>query len=178
LARPVGSGFPGWSLVPSIAGHWGPTLRVLDFLLEEVEQFDQEITRRAREDARVKLLTTMPGIGKCSAPLIVAEIGHAQRFPNAKHLASYAGLVPSAHSSGGTTHYGHITNEGLAWLRWIMVQAAHVAARQPGRWQEFYWKVARRRGKSTATIALARKMLTVCYYLLKRGEGFREGGNR
>jgi transposase IS116/IS110/IS902 family protein len=59
-----------------------------------------------------KLLMTVPGIGYYSALLIVSEIGDINRFPDSYHLCSYAGLIPSTHSSGGITYHGSITKTG------------------------------------------------------------------
>ncbi|GBC70373.1 hypothetical protein HRbin02_00139 [Candidatus Calditenuaceae archaeon HR02] len=60
---------------------------------------------------------TIPGVGLYSALMIKAEIGDIARFPDADHLCSYAGLVPSERSSGGRMRRGGITREGSRWLR-------------------------------------------------------------
>ena len=57
----------------------------------------------------------------------LSEIDDVGRFPDAKHLVSYAGLTPSVRSSGGKTHYGRITKQGSRWLRWILVEASYMA---------------------------------------------------
>jgi len=57
--------------------------------------------------------------------LIISEIGDIGRFPSARKLCSYAGLVPRVHSSGGKTRYGSITKQGSKWLRWILVELSH-----------------------------------------------------
>ena len=70
----------------------------------------------AKEDEMASLLMTIPGIGYYSALLIVSEIGDIDRFPDSYHLCSYAGLVPSTHSSGGITYHGSITKRGSTIL--------------------------------------------------------------
>ena len=65
---------------------------------------------------------TIPGIGYYSALLVISEIGDINIFSDSNHLCSYAGLIPSTHSSGGITHYGKITKTGSKYLRWIMIE--------------------------------------------------------
>jgi transposase len=76
-----------------------------------------------------KLLMTFPAIGYYSAILIISEIGNIDRFPDSYHLCSYAGLVPSTHSSGGITYHGKITKTGSKYLRWIMLECVHAHIR-------------------------------------------------
>ncbi|MBP1888268.1 transposase [Ensifer mexicanus] len=76
-----------------------------------------------RENANVKLLKTIPGIGELFARLIDAEIDDVGRFRSAKKLAAYAGLVPSTCSSGGRTFHGKIIKQRNKWLRWAFVEA-------------------------------------------------------
>ena len=96
-----------------------------------------------------------------------------KRFPDAKRLCSYAGLVPSIYSSGSKTYNGRITKQGSRWLRWILVEIATHAANGDTRFQKVYQRVSRRRGRSTARVAVARKVLTVIYAMLKKNEAFK-----
>jgi len=142
------------------------------FLIDALNQRIKGVTKRidalAQQDERATWLMSMPGIGPYSAMLILAEVGDIARFPSPKQLCSYAGLVPSVHESGDRTRYGRITKEGSRWLRWIMVEAAQQASRRPGRLRRFHERVARKHGRKTAHVALARKMLEIVYYLLTR----------
>jgi len=149
-------------------------LRILNSLEEEVLPISREIKKMAPADPKASLLTTIPGIGDFSALLILSEIGDIQRFPSPKNLVSYAGLNPSVHSSGDVTRYGRISKQGSHWLRWILTESASIASRHPGKLGDFHRKIARRHGIKTANIALARKILTICYYLLKNKEEYRE----
>jgi transposase len=83
-------------------------------------------------------------------------------------------LTPSVFSSGGKTRYGHITKQGSRWLRWILVELSHNAVNGSVRFQKMYLRVARRHGKNTARVAVAREMLKVIYYMLKNDEPFRD----
>jgi transposase len=98
----------------------------------------------AADDEAVRLLMTIPGVGYYIALLVKAEIGDISRFRSGDQLASYAGLAPFTHSSGGVTHHGRITMEGSRWLTWAMVEAANVHFRfdTPMTWA--YHRIAER----------------------------------
>jgi transposase len=93
---------------PRVQGH----LRLIDSLNDEMHEASKIICERASNDEDAKLLMTIPGISFFSALLIVSEVGDVNRFPDAYHLVSYAGLAPSTHSSGGTTYHDKITKQG------------------------------------------------------------------
>lgn len=88
-------------------------LRLLSALRQELELVAGRVREVARRDERALLLTTVPGLGRCPALLVLAEIGDVSRFPSARHLASYAGLVPSTYASAGAVRHGAITKGGL-----------------------------------------------------------------
>jgi transposase len=92
-------------------------LRLIEFLDYEIKYVSKKILSIANEDQMARLLMTIPGIGYYSALLIVSEIGDINRFPDSYHLCSYAGLVPSTHSSGGVTYHGRITKTDSKYLR-------------------------------------------------------------
>lgn len=142
-------------------------LRVMATLKEEVRRISLELRQVAAGDEDVRLLMTIPGISYYIALLVKAEMGDINRFGSGDHLASYAGLVPSTHSSGGVTRHGRITREGSRWLRWAMVEAVLVHLRFDTPVTRFYHRVVGRRGAKTARVAAARKLLTVCYSVLR-----------
>lgn len=152
-------------------------LTVLDVLHERIGAVNREIRRRARASDEARRLQTIPGIGAFGALLLLAEIGDVRRFPDARHLVSYAGLAPAVHSSGGHTRYGRITKQGSPWLRWILVEAATIASWRPGALRERYRKLAHRKGAKTARVALARHLATIVYAVLARGEQYREASH-
>ena len=91
---------------------------------------------------------TIPGIGYYSAMLIISEIGDINRFPDSYHLCSYAGLVPSTHSSGGITYHGKITKTGSKYLRWIMLECLHEHTRivKDSNITQFYQRLSKKKG--------------------------------
>ena len=142
-------------------------LAVIDGLAPLVERLDGELHARAKADPRVKVLTTLPGVGEFTALVMLAEIGDISRFPSARKLASWAGLTPTVRGSDRTVRHGHISKQGSAWLRWAMNQAAQTAKRSPD-FAASYAAIAAKRGKKIATIAVARKLLTRAWHLLSQ----------
>jgi transposase len=92
----------------------------------ELAQIDAALRGRTHAVAAIQRLMTVPGIGPLTAAMIYAWVGDVSRFPRAKHLAAYAGLVPTVRQSGGAVHVGRITKQGAPALRATLVQAAHV----------------------------------------------------
>jgi len=144
-------------------------LAVIDALELTIDRLDWEIHQRARSDPRVKLLTQLPGVGPFTALVILAEIGDISRFGSARKLASWAGLTPTVRGSDRVAHYGHISKQGSAWLRWVLCEAAQTAKRSP-QFAAGYQAIAQRRGKKIATTAVARKLLTRAWHLLTDAE--------
>jgi transposase len=150
-------------------------LPVLEALDERIAELSKLVKQKASTNKDTKLLMTIPGVGYFSALAILAEIGDIHRFPNEKRLCSYAGLVPSVDQSGDTRRLGHITREGSGLLRWVLVECVwiHLLNAEDTRLTRFFWRVAKRRGKQTAAVATARKLLVAIYYMLTRQEAFR-----
>jgi len=148
-------------------------LRIATTLEQEICTINAVITRLVGFHPEAALLMSVPGIGYYSALLIFGEIGDIGRFPSAKHLCSYAGLVPSVHSSGDKTRYGAITKQGSRWLRWALVESVHHAIRQDRRLEECYRRIAARHGKHTARVAVARNILTIMYHMLRDKRSFK-----
>jgi transposase len=106
-------------------------LRIITPLDDEIKLISKSLKEQATIDNDVKLLMTIPGVGYYTALLIKSEVGDINRFSDGDKLCSYAGLVPSTHSSGGVTRHGSITREGSRWLRWVMVEAAITHVHKP-----------------------------------------------
>jgi transposase len=149
-------------------------LTVLDTVRDEIKRASAKVQQLAEEDHDAMLLMTIPGVGYYSALLIKSEIGDVKRFPSAKQLCSYAGLVPSTYASGNTCYHGHITKQGSRWLRWILIEAAIHAAKRQGVLRRFYYKIERRKGGQIAKVATARKLLEWIYHILRDGKTFHE----
>jgi len=147
-------------------------LRTLTNLTTEIQQVSERITAQAMADPQARLLQTMPGIGAYSALLILSEIGDMQRFPDSRHLCSYAGLVPSVHASGGKTRLGRLTKQGSSWLRWILVELSVHAINGAPQLRSLYYRVAKKHGRNVGRVAVARAMLKTIYAMLTKQEAF------
>src|SRR5579863_10528841 len=149
-------------------------LRLLDGYSEEIQKQNLQLSEKAKQDKRAEWLLTIPVIGECSAMMLLAEIGEIGRFQDKEALCSYAGLVPRVRESAGKAARGGITRQGSPWLRWIMVEAAQVATRSSSAAKRYYERLARRKHKHVARVALARKLLIAVYALLHDGAVFEE----
>ena len=149
-------------------------LRMVDHYGEEIQKQNLQLSEKAKADARVEWLTSIPGIGECSAMMVLAEIGEIGRFQDKDALNSYAGLVPRVRESAGKAARGGITRQGSPWLRWMMVEAAQVATRTSPAAKRYYERLLRKKHKHVARVALARKLLSAVYALLRDGEMFDE----
>jgi len=149
-------------------------LSLLERVREEIWAMDGMIRDFSLEDEGARILMSIPGVGYYSALLIKAEIGDVRRFPCAKKLCAYAGLVPSTYASGNFCYHGHITKQGSKHLRWILLEMVLQAIRRPGPLQSFYLRVAKRKGEKVARVAAARKLLEWIYYMLKEGKMYSE----
>ncbi len=116
------------------------------------------------------MLTQIRGVGPYTAMLVIAEVGDVARFPSARKLCAWAGLTPTVRSSDGKARIGHISKHGSRPLRWALVEAAQHSARGGGPLRETFERIAKRRGRKIAKVAVARKIATLCYYGLRDGE--------
>jgi transposase len=177
-------------LVQALTGHVRPHHRFmlaellahLDFLDEQgatLEGHIEEVMARlpAPFQEAAQRLDTIPGIDRHLAVLLVAEVGiDLARFPSEKHLTAWAGLAPGQNETGGKQR-ASTTRKGNRYLRWGLVQAAKGAARTKGSsLKALYYRLAARRGKPRAAMAVGRKLLVIAYHLLVRGTTYEEQG--
>ncbi len=155
-------------------------LAQIDSLDETIERFNEQIAVYCRPfEEAVTLLDTIPGVGRETAEIIVSEIGtDMSRFPTADHLASWAGVAPGNNESAGKRHSGK-TTQGNKVLGAGLNQAAHAAACTKDTYLSAqYRRLAARRGKKKAIVALEHTILVIAYHLIQRKEPYRElGGN-
>lgn len=150
----------------------------LDDLEALIARVSAEIAARLRPfEAAVARLDTIPGVGRTTAEILVAEIGvDMSRFPSAAHLAAWAGLAPGNHQSAGKRTSGK-TRKGSPWLRAALVEAAHASAHtKDTALHARYQRLRGRRGGKRACVALARSILETAYYLLSRAQDYHELG--
>jgi transposase len=150
----------------------------MDYLDDAIDRVSAVIAQRlAAEQEAIALLDTIPGVSQRTAEILLAEIGtDMTRFPSAKHLASWAGMCPGNYESGGKRLSGK-TRKGSRWLRQVLVEAAHVAAKTKQTYLAAQYKrIAARRGKKRALIALGHTILVIVYTLLTRKQPYQDLG--
>ena len=144
-------------------------LEHLDFLDGEIEEISKEVAARMGPfQEELALLGTIPGVNQMTAENIIAEIGvDMSRFPSERHLASWAGLCPGNNESAGKRKSGK-TRKGDCWFRITMIEAGWGAARTKSTYlSSQYHRLAPRRGKKKAIVAIAHSLLVIVYHILK-----------
>lgn len=148
-------------------------LGVVDDLDRQLAPLDRELRPLARADDRAALLATIPGVAELLGLTIASEIGEVSRFPSARKLVGYAGLVPRIKQSGQSSRVGRLSKAGPTTLRWAAVEAAQQAWRPTNPWHRLYSDVKSRHGKSNpAKAAVARKVLIAAWHVLAREQPF------
>jgi len=142
--------------------------RTITHLDAEIAKCEAAMKKEAKKHPEIKILKSVPGIGDIRALIIKAEVGDFNRFSHPDKLTAYAGLVPSSHSSGGKEHFGRITKRGPKYLRYAMIGAVQTI--NPS-WGELYtaYEVKKEAGGSgRAKVKIARKLLKICWYLVRK----------
>jgi transposase len=150
----------------------------LEYLDVAIARLDAELVARlAAEQEAVALVQTIPGVARRTAEVLIAEIGtDLSRFPSAEHLASWAGMCPGNAESGGRRLSGR-TRHGNPWLRRTLAEVANVASRTKNTYLAAQFRrIAARRGKGRAIVAVGHSVLVALYYMLTRHEPYRELG--
>lgn len=153
-------------------------IKHLEELSQRIEEMDAIVTEyMADYQSAIEQLQEIPGIGQKSAEIILAEIGlDMDQFPSAAHLCSWAGVAPGNNESAGKRKSGK-SRKGNKILKSTLAQAAKAAAKNKNSFfHAQYQRVAVKRGKNRATIAVAHSMLIAIYHMLKEGTVFEDLG--
>ncbi len=142
-------------------------LEALDELEAEIIGLDRRVAEEARQRPEAVGLMTHPGVGPVTALAMVLTLGPAERFASGKQVGSYFGLIPSEESSGGKQRLGRISKQGSWFLRFLLVEAGQTAARLDPQLKRFYRRLAVRKNRSIAKVAVARKLATRLYLMLR-----------
>ena len=154
-------------LLPYAAARRKHLLQAHDGLHVEIEQLNRRVEEEvARRPSAVKL-QTHPGVGAVTALAMVLTLGPANRFASGKQVGSYFGLIPSEYSSGGRQQLGRISKQGSSFLRFLLVEAGQSAARYDAELGRFYRRLAARKHRALAKVAVARKLATRLYLMLR-----------
>jgi transposase len=138
--------------------------------VRELEEEIEVLTEPWKD--HLERLQSVPGVGPIVAATTVAVLFEADRFPSAKHVASYAGLIPSTHQSGDHEHHGRITRRGSRELRAMLCEAAHHAARPHHPLNPYFAQICARKGRPVAVVAVAHRLARILFALLRDGTSF------
>jgi transposase len=176
---PTGSaeGFPRRVLALPLPGRLrsevAPLLAVMRHLQPQLAYSDERITALTQTDERVRRLQSVPSVGPVTAAAFVAALDEVQRFHRAHEVEAYLGLVPRELSSGETQRRGRITKAGSSRVRWLLIQAAVSMLRlhdaRTADLRDWAARIAVRRGKGIAVVALARRLAGILFALLRDG---------
>lgn len=143
-------------------------LDLLGQLEREVAELDQAVETEALARPEARRLMQQPGVGPVVALAVVLTLGPVERFRCGKQVASYCGLIPREHSSGGRQRLGSISKQGSPFVRALLVQAAHAAVQHDAELRRHYLRLAQRKNRAVATVAIARKLAVRLYWILRR----------
>jgi transposase len=161
------------AIAASGEAEWIRSCAGIDDMQKHIALLDAKIVTYAKEPVPKRLMT-IPGIGPVTAVSLWAEIGDYSHFDAPEKLCSFAGLVPTERSSGGVQKLGRITKAGSPLLRYMLVEAAMRVRdnEKSASLYEFYARMKLKKKPMVARVALARKILTVSWYLVTRGENY------
>ena len=143
-------------------------LRLLEQLEAETKELDAAVEREAEARPEAVRLMTHPGVGPVTSLAFVLTLGPPERFAGARQVASYFGLIPREHSSGGKQRLGHISKQGNSFLRFLLVEAGHTACRMDSELARCYGHLKHTRQHSgIAKVAVARKLAVRLYWMLR-----------
>jgi transposase len=157
------------------------TIRDCLGVIEDMESLLAQVDERIKLivepwAGELEVLQSIPGISFVSAVTILSEIGEVKDFLTPGNLVSWCGLAPSVYQSAGKLVTGRITKQGSKHVRRMLVQVSHVIARMDNKLSVFYERIAERRGKKKAIVALSRKLLCIIHHLLVNDEKYEEPG--
>jgi transposase len=143
-------------------------LQMVDQLDRSLKKLDDAVEEQSRQNEAATLLRTHPGVGPVTSLAFVLTLGPVERFQRSKQVASYLGLNPREHSSGGKQRLGAISKQGNPMMRWLLVEAGHSAARLDAELRKDYQRLKLRRGAGVAKVAIARKLAVPMYWMLRQ----------
>jgi transposase len=142
-------------------------LQLLGYLEAQIAPLDRAVEQAAEQDPQARLLLTQPGVRPITALAFVVTLGDVTRFPRGKQVASYLGLIPREHSSGGRQRLGSISKQGNSFLRMLLVESAQSVTRLDAGFRKQYQHRCHSKPKGVAKVAAARKLALRLYWMLR-----------
>ena len=149
-------------------------INILEQIDFELKKLDERIRDIAVKNPKALLLMTIPGIAEIRAMEILSEVGDINRFESSNKFCSYAGLIPGIKQSGTTIKYGRLIKQANRNLKYVFVEAAisFLKVKQDNILKQFYQRLSKKKGKQKARCALARKICSITYAMLKKNQEF------
>jgi transposase len=142
-------------------------IKLLDPLNERISRVEDWLENKAKSNPRVKLIMTHPGIGVLTGLALVHTLDPISRFANQRKVVAYAGMEPMERSSAERKRYLGISKAGSRLLRFLLGEAGQTAAKTDEELKRFYVRLAHRRGRPKAKVAVGRKLLTRSFIMLR-----------
>jgi len=149
----------------------------LDHLDAQIQGFEGRMAELFQPTRELELIETLPGVGFILGVVVLTEVGDVERFPSSSHLASYAGMTPRVHASGGRVRYGSTRSDVNRYLKWAYAEAANAVMihrrKHPERHvSRLYERVRRRSGHQKAIGAVGRHLAEATYWVLRKKEPY------
>jgi transposase len=142
---------------------------------EEISTIERKMRVRSKHDKLDMIYQSVPGIGPICGQILSNELGNMSQFRNERTIFSHTGLTPSEFSSGNSIRQGHITHQGSSRLRWVLTEASWRAIKQDPKLREDFNRIALKRGKKRAIVAIARKLIGRIRACIRSGEMYKLG---
>lgn len=149
-------------------------LQLLAGLDRHLGDLDEAVSLAAKEHPQSRLLMTQPGVGPITALAFVLTIGDVSRFKHSGQVASYVGLIPREHSSGGKQRLGAISKQGNRFLRQLLVESVQTVNRLDEGFRKQYQARCHHKAKGVAKVAAARKLAVRLYWMMRQNVGYPE----
>jgi len=140
----------------------------------QIAELDKAVEQAGLEHPKARLLRTQPGVGPVTALAFAVTIGDVSRFAHSGQVASYLGLIPREHSSGGKQKLGAITKQGNRFLRQLLVEAVQTTCRLDEGFKKEYQARCHHKPKAVAKVAAARKLAVRLYWMLRTNTAYPE----
>jgi transposase len=152
-------------------------LQLITTLDHSIARFDREVAERLRGlDGLIERIDAVTGLSRSSIEVLFGELGwDMSHFPDAAHAASWVGICPGHHETGGKQLSGR-TRQGNRWAKTVLIQAAHAAGHTQTYLGEQYRRISARRGSKKAAMAVGHSILVIFYHMVKSGEAYHEKG--
>lgn len=149
-------------------------LELEKIITSQIEQVEKQILESYRQTDGLNILRGIPGCGLIAGLTVITESGPIDRFPSCKQYCAFSGLVPKTRESGGKSWRSGLCKQANMVLKWTFIEIATSSIRSEFVFKNYYHRMLKRKGKSTAKVALARKICKMVYHMLRRNMSYDE----